>query len=157
MEEKIRAIVEDPRTAEDLIPTDHPIGTKRIVTDSGYYAMFNQPHVELVNLRREPVREVTSWGIKTDDASYELDVLVFATGFDAMTGALTRMDIRGAREARIADAWSDGPLTYHRRSRMAPGYRGPGLPQPAHPQRPRKPLGAREHGAARPAAGRLVC
>jgi len=111
-EDKIRAIVRDPRVASDLIPTDHPIGTKRICTDSGYYETFNRDHVELVNLRRNPITEITSWGVKTRDASYELDVLVLATGFDAMTGAITRIDLTGARGARIADAWSEGPVTY---------------------------------------------
>jgi cation diffusion facilitator CzcD-associated flavoprotein CzcO len=111
VEAKIREIVRDPQTAEDLIPTDHPIGTKRIVTDSGYYALFNRPDVRLVN-RREPIREVTPCGVKTKGAAYELDALVFATGFDAMTGALTRIDLQGARGARIGEVWRDGPLTY---------------------------------------------
>ena len=111
-ERKIREIVADPQTAEDLIPTDHPIGSKRIVTDSGYYAMYNRPDVELVNLRRDPIEQVTGWGIKTAAASYELDVLVFATGFDALTGALARMDVRGARGTVLADSWAAGPVTY---------------------------------------------
>jgi len=111
-ERKIREIVADPQTAEDLIPTDHPIGSKRIVTDSGYYAMYNRPDVELVNLRRDPIEQVTGWGIKTAEASYELDVLVFATGFDALTGALARIDVRGARGALLADSWAAGPVTY---------------------------------------------
>jgi len=111
-ERKIREIVHDPQVAEDLIPTDHPIGTKRIVTDGGWAEMFNRPDVELVNLRREPIEQVTSWGIKTATASYELDVLVFATGFDAMTGALSRMDVRGARGSVLGEAWADGPITY---------------------------------------------
>lgn len=111
-EAKIRSIVEDPQVADDLIPKDHPIGTKRIVTDSGYYAMYNRENVALVNLRRDPIEQVTAWGIKTGDASYELDVIVFATGFDALTGALTSIDLRGARGSVLADAWRDGPETY---------------------------------------------
>ena len=111
-EAKIREIVKDPQVAEDLIPTDHPIGTKRIVTDTGYYEMYNRDNVELVNLRRHPIEQVTAWGIKTDDAAYELDVLVFATGFDALTGALTSIDLRGARGAVLAEEWADGPTTY---------------------------------------------
>jgi cation diffusion facilitator CzcD-associated flavoprotein CzcO len=111
-EQKIREIVRDPQVATDLIPTDHPIGTKRIVTDSGWAEMFNRSNVELVNLRRDPIEQVTAWGIKTATASYELDVLVFATGFDAMTGALARMDVRGARGHVLAEAWADGPITY---------------------------------------------
>jgi cation diffusion facilitator CzcD-associated flavoprotein CzcO len=111
-ERKIREIVVDPQTADDLTPKDYPIGTKRIVTDSGYYAMFNRDDVELVNLRRDPVEQVTDWGIKTEHGSYELDVLIFATGFDALTGALTRIDLQGARGTRLEDVWADGPVTY---------------------------------------------
>jgi cation diffusion facilitator CzcD-associated flavoprotein CzcO len=111
-EKKIRAIVTDPQVADDLVPVDHPIGTKRICTDSGYFESFNRDNVRLVNLRREPISAITSWGIKTTGASYELDVLICATGFDAMTGALTRIDITGARGARITEAWRNGPLTY---------------------------------------------
>jgi cation diffusion facilitator CzcD-associated flavoprotein CzcO len=109
---KIRSIVKDPATAEDLIPTDHPIGTKRICTDSGYYETFNLPHVKLVNLRREPLVEVTPTGIRTAAAHYDLDVIVYATGFDAMTGAVTRIDPRGRGGASLAATWREGPLTY---------------------------------------------
>ncbi|UGT45197.1 NAD(P)/FAD-dependent oxidoreductase [Nocardia yamanashiensis] len=109
---KIRAKVEDQAVADDLIPTDHPIGTKRICTDSGYYEMFNRPNVSLVNLRREPIVEVTPTGVRTADKFIELDTLVYATGFDAMTGALLRIDIRGAHDTRLADTWADGPVTY---------------------------------------------
>ncbi|KQZ74959.1 flavin-containing monooxygenase [Nocardioides sp. Root151] len=118
---KIRSIVDDPRVADDLIPTDHPIGTKRICTDSGYYDTFNRDNVSLVNLRREPIEHIADWGVKTADSSYELDVLVFATGFDAMTGALTRMDIRGEDGVLLRDAWADGPVTYL-------GYQVPAFP-----------------------------
>jgi cation diffusion facilitator CzcD-associated flavoprotein CzcO len=111
-EEQIRSVVKDPKVADDLVPTDHPIGTKRICTDSGYYETFNRDNVELVNLRRDPIETVASWGVKTAHGSHELDVLVLATGFDAMTGALTRIDITGPRGDRIADAWAEGPLTY---------------------------------------------
>ncbi|ANH37089.1 Phenylacetone monooxygenase [Nocardioides dokdonensis FR1436] len=111
-EERIREIVQDPAVADDLVPTDHPIGTKRICTDSGYFETFNRDDVTLVNLRKDPIDTITPWGIKTDQGSHELDVLVLATGFDAMTGALTRIDIEGPRGHRIADAWSGGPLTY---------------------------------------------
>ncbi|TNM44098.1 NAD(P)/FAD-dependent oxidoreductase [Nocardioides albidus] len=111
-EAKIREIVQDPEVADDLIPKDYPIGTKRIVTDTGYYEMYNRDNVKLVNLRKHPIEQVTSWGIKTDDASYELDVLVFATGFDALTGALTSIDLHGARGAVLAEEWEHGPQTY---------------------------------------------
>src|SRR5690606_20075334 len=110
--EQIRRTVKDPQVAEDLIPTDHPIGTKRICTDSGYYETFNRDNVTLVNLRREPIETFTKWGCKTATSSYEFDTLVLATGFDAMTGALTRIDIRGPRGLTMAEAWANGALTY---------------------------------------------
>lgn len=109
--QKIREVVRDPQMAEDLIPTDHPIGTKRICTDSGYFDTYNRDNVDLVNLRREPITEITSAGIKTAEGSYELDVLVLATGFDALTGALTGVDLRGPRGDVLAEAWADGPDT----------------------------------------------
>ncbi|MVU83382.1 NAD(P)-binding protein [Nocardia sp. ET3-3] len=109
---KIRAKVDDQSVADDLIPYDHPIGTKRICTDSGYYEMFNRPNVELVNLRREPIAEVTPTGIRTAEKFIELDTLVYATGFDAMTGTLLRIDLHGANDARLGDVWADGPVTY---------------------------------------------
>ncbi|MFI1919947.1 flavin-containing monooxygenase [Nocardia sp. NPDC020380] len=109
---KIRAKIDDQTVADDLIPTDHPIGTKRICTDSGYYEMFNRPNVSLVNLRREAIEEVTPTGVRTANRFIELDTLVYATGFDAMTGALLRIDIRGAQDARLGDTWADGPVTY---------------------------------------------
>ncbi|WP_244931328.1 NAD(P)/FAD-dependent oxidoreductase [Nocardioides sp. W7] len=130
--EKIRSVVRDPQVAEDLIPADHPIGTKRICTDSGYYETFNRDNVELVNLRREPITEITGWGIKTTTGSYELDVLVLATGFDALTGALTRVDLRGPRGDVLAEAWADGPETLL--GLLVPGFpnlftlHGPGSP-----------------------------
>ncbi|EHR50311.1 putative flavoprotein involved in K+ transport [Saccharomonospora marina XMU15] len=111
-EEKIRRIVHDPVTARDLIPTDHPIGTKRICTDIGYYETFNRPNVRLVNLRREPITRITETGIRTGGGEYELDVLVYATGFDAMTGSLSRMALSGRDDVRIQDVWAHGPLTY---------------------------------------------
>jgi cation diffusion facilitator CzcD-associated flavoprotein CzcO len=109
--DKIREIVQDPSIAADLIP-DHPIGTKRICTDSGYYAAFNRPDVTLVNLRRDPITEVAPWGIKTAAGAHELDVIVLATGFDAMTGAIARMHLEGPRGDVAADLWADGPVTY---------------------------------------------
>jgi cation diffusion facilitator CzcD-associated flavoprotein CzcO len=131
-ERKIREIVRDPVVADDLIPTDHPIGTKRICTDSGYFETFNRHNVELVNLRREPIVAVTEKGIRTENGMHELDMLVFATGFDAMTGTITRIDFRGAGGESIADAWADGPKTML--GLMVPGFpnlfniTGPGSP-----------------------------
>jgi cation diffusion facilitator CzcD-associated flavoprotein CzcO len=111
-EAKIREIVKDPQTADDLTPKNLPVGTKRMCTDSGYYEAFNRPNVDLVNLRREPIVEITRWGVKTAQQSYELDMLVLATGFDAMTGALARIDLRGAKGVVLAEKWAAGPRTH---------------------------------------------
>jgi len=111
-ERKLAQAVRDPQTLADLTPDDHPIGTKRICTDSGYYAMFNEPHVSLVNLKRDPIVEITPGGIRTRSGERELDVLVFATGFDALTGALTAMEIRGRQGVLLRDAWATRVTTY---------------------------------------------
>ena len=110
-ERKLSQIIDDVQLRADLTPTDHPIGTKRICTDTGYYETFTQPHVRLVNLRRDPIRTVTPTGVTTESAHHELDVLVFATGFDAMTGALTGPDIVGRGGRVLRDQWADGPST----------------------------------------------
>ncbi|TVZ02176.1 NAD(P)/FAD-dependent oxidoreductase [Trebonia kvetii] len=110
--EKVRATVRDPEVARMLIPTDHPIGAKRICTDSDYYATFNRDNVTLVDIRSAPIERITPTGIRTADAEYRLDDIVFATGFDAMTGALARIDIRGRDGRALRDAWSAGPRTY---------------------------------------------
>ncbi|MCV7442713.1 NAD(P)/FAD-dependent oxidoreductase [Mycobacterium paraense] len=120
-EERIRELVHDPVVAADLIPVDHPIGTKRICTDAGYYATFNRDNVRLVNLRREPIDAIVPEGVRTGAATYPCDVLVFATGFDALTGALTRIDPSGPRGDRLRDIWADGPVTFL-------GLMVPGLP-----------------------------
>jgi cation diffusion facilitator CzcD-associated flavoprotein CzcO len=120
-EERIREIVDDPAVATDLIPVDHPIGAKRICTDAGYYDTFNRDNVRLVNLRREPIEAITAHGVRTSETTYPCDVLVFATGFDAMTGALTRIDPSGPRGERLRDIWASGPLTFL-------GLMVPGLP-----------------------------
>ena len=109
---KIRAIVEDPATAELLCPKDHPISTKRICLDTDYYATYNRPNVELVDLRATPIERVTPDGIQTSGGDYPLDVIIFATGFDAVTGSLLRMDVRGVDGTRLGDVWADGPQTY---------------------------------------------
>ncbi len=109
---KIHDIVKDPETAELLSPTDHPYGTKRPPIDTNYYEAYNRDNVTLVNVRKAPIVEITANGLRTEDAEYDLDVIVFATGFDAMTGALLKMDIRGIGGLRLADKWADGPSTY---------------------------------------------
>lgn len=110
---KIRSIVKDPETAETLCPNDHPIGTKRLILDTNYYETYNLPHVKLVNIRKAPIEEITPTGIRiADGRTFELDAIVFATGFDAMTGAMREIDIRGSDGLSIRDKWKDGPQTY---------------------------------------------
>jgi len=109
---KIREIVRDPETAEKLCPTSHPIGTKRICVDTGYYQTFNRDNVQLVDLRSSPIVRMTATGLATTDAEYAFDTLVLATGFDAMTGALLKMDIRGVSNRSLRERWEAGPETY---------------------------------------------
>jgi cation diffusion facilitator CzcD-associated flavoprotein CzcO len=111
-EEKVRAVIDDPAVAEMLIPKDHPIGTKRICTDSNYFQTFNKPNVSLVSVRSTPIESVDATGINTIDRHYDLDALVLATGFDAMTGALAKIDIVGRSGAKLRDDWEHGPRTY---------------------------------------------
>lgn len=111
-EEKIRAVIEDPDVADLLIPTDHPIGTKRICTDTDYFQTFNRPHVKLVSVRKTPIESIDATGINTTEAHYDLDAIVLATGFDAMTGTLAKIDIVGRGGQRLRDDWADGPRTY---------------------------------------------
>jgi cyclohexanone monooxygenase len=110
--EKIHTIVKDPATAELLTPKDHPVGTKRPCVDTGYFDVFNRDHVELVDIRTSPIQEITPTGIRTFDREFELDVIVFAIGFDAMTGALNAIDIRGRDDVALRDVWAEGPRTY---------------------------------------------
>ncbi|RZN28776.1 alpha/beta hydrolase fold domain-containing protein [Bradyrhizobium sp. Leo121] len=111
--EKIRAAVKDPDTAEALTPHDHPFGAKRPCLDTNYYATYNRPNVTLVNLRQEPIKEITATGITTDKRSFDLDVIVFATGFDAMTGAIKAVHpITGRDGKSLSDVWAQGPQTY---------------------------------------------
>lgn len=109
--DKIRSVIEDPEVAEKLLP-DSVVGCKRLCADSGYFETFNQPHVTLVDLRREPIECITPAGIRHAGREYELDSLVFATGFDAMTGALARIDIRGRDGIALKERWEEGPRTY---------------------------------------------
>ncbi|CKH75417.1 cyclohexanone monooxygenase [Mycolicibacterium smegmatis] len=111
-EEKIRAVIDDPEVADLLIPDDHPIGTKRICTDTNYFQTFNRPNVTLVSVRKTPIESIDATGIATSDAHYDLDALVFATGFDAMTGTLAKIDIVGRGGQKLVDDWADGPRTY---------------------------------------------
>ena len=109
---KIASIVTDPAVAELLTPRDHPIGAKRICVDTGYYETFNRPGVRLVDVSDSPITRITEHGLRVGSTQYEFDRLVLATGFDAMTGALNRIDIIGRDELSWRDAWADGPVTY---------------------------------------------
>jgi cyclohexanone monooxygenase len=109
---RIAAIVRDPSTAATLTPYDYGIGGKRICVDTNYYEMFNRDNVSLVDIRANPIVEITPRGVRTNSGEYELDVLVLAIGFDAMTGALMRIDIRGRAGATLQEHWRDGPKTY---------------------------------------------
>jgi cation diffusion facilitator CzcD-associated flavoprotein CzcO len=110
--EAVARVVQDPETAASLVPS-HPFGCKRPIIDQGYYETFNRDNVTLVDLRKGPIRSVTATGIDTEQGFYELDVIVYATGFDAMTGALTRIDVRGRNGMSLREFWgSEGPLSY---------------------------------------------
>src|SRR6516162_3898271 len=109
---KIRATVKDPKTAELLCPNDHPIGTKRLILDTDYYETYNQDNVTLVDIRSKPIEEITSTGLRTADADYALDAIVFATGFDAMTGAMKEIDIHTDAGMSVREKWEGGPRTY---------------------------------------------
>jgi len=109
---KIRQTVKDPITAEKLCPYDHPIGSKRICIDTGYYETYNRDNVELINLRENPVLQIMPNGIQTREGFIELDAIIFATGFDAITGAMTRIDITGRNGMKLSDKWSVRPSAY---------------------------------------------
>jgi cyclohexanone monooxygenase len=110
--DKIADTVGDPKTAAALQPRDHPLGTKRICVDIDYYETYNRPNVTLVNLRETPIEAIEPHGVRTAEATYPADALVFATGFDAMTGALLAIDIKGAGGADFREAWAEGPKAY---------------------------------------------
>jgi cation diffusion facilitator CzcD-associated flavoprotein CzcO len=109
---KIDQIVHDPEVAARLKPTAFPFGTKRLPLDTNYYETFNRPNVKLVDLRSTPLEEITPAGVKTSDAEHELDVLIYATGFDALTGPLEALGIRGKDGQSLNQAWADGARTY---------------------------------------------
>jgi cation diffusion facilitator CzcD-associated flavoprotein CzcO len=110
---KIRARVKDPKAADKLIPKDHGFGTRRVPLESGYFEAYNRDNVTLVDvINDEPIECITPRGVQTRAREYEFDILVYATGFDAVTGAFDRIDIRGTDGVRLKDAWADGPRTY---------------------------------------------
>ncbi len=110
--ERIQTTVKDKQTADDLTPKAYPYGTKRPCIDTNYYETYNRDNVSLVNLRRTPIETITEKGITTSEGEREFDAIVYATGFDAMTGPLLRVDIRGRGGKRLVDAWIDGPRSY---------------------------------------------
>ena len=109
---KIRERVNDPVVAEMLVPKDHPFGSKRIPLETNYYEAYNQDNVLLVDVKKAPIESITPKGIKTRDGEYELDVIIFATGFDAVTGSVTKIDIRGEGGQTMKDKFAGGPRTY---------------------------------------------
>jgi cyclohexanone monooxygenase len=112
LRQKVRDRVRDPATASVLSPMDYPCGAKRLCVDIDYYETFNRPNVTLVDLRRTPIERITPDSVLTSAERYELDALVFATGFDAMTGALAQIEITGAEGRTLADKWRDGPRAH---------------------------------------------
>ncbi len=109
---KIHDIVKDPVVADKLSPRDYPYGTKRPPIDTDYYETFNRDNVTLVDIREAPIVEITRHGLRTTEQEYDLDTIVFATGFDAMTGSLLRIDVRGKGGLSLRDKWAHGPQTY---------------------------------------------
>jgi len=109
---KIRERVHDPVVAEMLVPKDHMFGSKRLPCESGYYEVYNQDNVLLVDVREAPIEQITPKGVKTRDEEYELDVIIYATGFDAITGGLINLNITGQSGVKLKDKFADGPRTY---------------------------------------------
>jgi cation diffusion facilitator CzcD-associated flavoprotein CzcO len=109
---KIRQRVKDPKVAEKLIPRNHGFGTRRVPLETRYYEVYNQPNVRLVDIGETPIERITPTGIKTSDAEYDFDMIIYATGFDAITGSFDRIDIRGADGLKLKDKWKGGPQTY---------------------------------------------
>jgi cation diffusion facilitator CzcD-associated flavoprotein CzcO len=109
---KIRARVKNPAVAEKLIPKNHGFGTRRVPLETGYYEAYNRPNVELIDINETPIERITAIGIETSAAEYEFDIIIYATGFDAITGSFDRIDIRGIGGERLKDKWRDGPQTF---------------------------------------------
>lgn len=110
--ERIAEIVENPETARLLQPNSHPVGTKRICVDTDYYATFNRPNVTLIDIKSHPIEEILPHAVRSGGTDYEVDALVLATGFDAMTGSVARIAIRGRGGRMLNDKWAEGPRTY---------------------------------------------
>lgn len=110
--QKIRERVRDPKLAELLMPRGFFIGERRIISENGYLEIFDRSDVSLVDVKSDPIQEITATAVKTRDSEYPLDILILATGFDSGTGAMLQMDLRGKRGQSFKDKWADGPLTY---------------------------------------------
>ncbi len=128
--ERIRQRVTDPETAEKLIPRDHGFGVQRVPMETNYYEAFNRDNVHLVDISETPLKRVTRTGLETTGGSYEFDIIVYATGFDALTGAYDRIDIRGVNGVSLREQWREGPSTYL--GMLVHGY--PNLLMPSGPQ-----------------------
>ena len=109
---KIRQRVKDPATAEKLIPKNHGFGTRRVPLESGYFEVYNRANVKIVDINETPIERIMPSGIKTSDAEYEFDIIIYATGFDAITGSFDRIDIRGVDGASLKEKWKEGPQTF---------------------------------------------
>jgi len=109
---KIRQRVKDQAVAEKLIPKNHGFGTRRVPLETKYYEVYNQSNVQLVDINETPIERITPHGIRTSAAEYEFDMIIYATGFDAITGSFDRIDIRGADGKKLKDKWASGPQTY---------------------------------------------
>ena len=109
---RIRQRVKDPVVAEKLIPKDHGFGVQRVPLETKYYEAYNKPHVHLVDIAETPIERVTPTGIRTSERDYDFDIIVYATGFDAITGSYDRIDFEGVNGEKLRDKWRDGPITY---------------------------------------------
>ena len=110
--DRIRQRVRDPIIAEKLIPKDHGFGIQRLPLETNYFEAYNRDNVELVDTKATPIEHITATGLRTSDREFELDIIVYATGFDAFTGAYDRVDIRGINGQQLRDKWATGPITY---------------------------------------------
>ena len=109
---KIRQRVKDQAVAEKLIPKNHGFGTRRVPLETRYYEVYNQPNVTLVDLNETPIERITPTGLRTGEREYEFDIIIYATGFDAITGSFDRIDISGIDGVRLKDTWAGGPRTF---------------------------------------------
>ena len=145
---KIRERVHDPELAELLCPYDHPLGTKRMCVDTGYFEAYNRANVRLVSIRERPIDEITESGLRVGDEEFAFDTIVLGTGFDALTGALLAIDLRGRGGRPLREKWAAGP-------RIGARPHDLGLPEPLHGHRAGQPLRAQQHDGLDRAARRL--